>query len=147
MGYTHYWQLPTKTISNSKWQEVIQKVSKLLNNYPNFLKEKNIDFFSIHGGLGEEEPIINSNEIILNGNAFQDQDFETFSFYKDQQNLFNFCKTGRRPYDLIVTTILLILHNIANVKIESDGGKEDWEIAEELYKYLFPYSLINNPIK
>lgn len=48
---------------------------------------------------------------------------------------FAFCKTARKPYDLLVcSTLLLYKHFWPEVQISSDGDFEDWESAIEHVK-------------
>jgi hypothetical protein len=45
-----------------------------------------------------------------------------------------FCKTARKPYDMLVCATLILVNNIAPdlLDIRSDGGIEDWEPALRL---------------
>jgi len=43
---------------------------------------------------------------------------------------FGFCKTARKPYDLMVTACLVLYkHHFPEVQISSDGNFEDWSAA------------------
>ena len=47
-----------------------------------------------------------------------------------------FCKTERKPYDLIVCAILIAFKQEfgSSVKVDSDGGARDWKPALDFYE-------------
>lgn len=130
-------------------------IKHLLKNLPEhsfsaggYHSEENI---VIKGGLGKGKPIVNKNKIWLNGDGEKDLDHETFAidlfetlpfYYEDyeiEKGVSGFCKTARKPYDLVVCVSLLILkeHLGEDFDFSSDGGLEDWEQAILLYIKLF----------
>ena len=46
---------------------------------------------------------------------------------------FNFCKTARKPYDLLVCACLIAAKKELNYEVHSDGKKEDWQPAIDFY--------------
>jgi hypothetical protein len=118
MGYTHYYETK-KPFTKKEWQS-IQDYTKKVIEIANKIDIKICD------GLGEAEPIINEEYISINGSG--DLSHETFSLDKDEKGS-NFCKTNRKPYDLIVTSILSYVKQLTPDKIEisSDGGSEVFE--------------------
>lgn len=113
MGYTHYFE---KLEPDENLARITRKIVELGN-------------VAICGGLGEGEPIITKNEIWLNGSAEKGENFETFLIKKNDVS-FNFCKTGREPYDKVVTAILcsaLYLHCKGSETISSDGNYGEWD--------------------
>ena len=121
MGYTHYFE---KLEPDENLARITRKIVELGN-------------VAICGGLGEGEPIITKAKIWLNGSAEKGEDFETFLIEKinDKDVSFNFCKTGMRPYDKVVTAILcsaLYLHCKGSETISSDGNYGDWAFQVEL---------------
>lgn len=116
---------------------------------------------TIKGGMGEGEPEIAPNRIWFNGDASQGMDHETFviSLFSmdtfqsfddiDQKGVFGFCKTARKPYDLLVCVSLMVFkhHLGADFKVSSDGGLNDWKPAIDFYENLFnrkaPKQLMN----
>ncbi|KAE8344839.1 hypothetical protein BDV24DRAFT_126483 [Aspergillus arachidicola] len=63
-------------------------------------------------------------------------------------NDFSFCKTGRRPYDLVVSTILLRAYVLApsSFELSSDGNWDnDWVEARDLYHCIWPKENIPCP--
>ncbi len=118
MGYTHYFE---KLEPDENLARITRKIVELGN-------------VAICGGLGEGEPIITKAKIWLNGSAEKGEDFETFLIEKinDKDVSFNFCKTGMRPYDKVVTAILcsaLYLHCKGSETISSDGNYGDWAFS------------------
>jgi len=66
--------------------------------------------------------------------------FEPDAWMKPQKGLyFDFCKTARKPYDLVVVASLtrLAFHMGKAVNVSSDGDAEDWEPGMELCRKLF----------
>ena len=59
-------------------------------------------------------------------------DHESFFLTPETTN-WNFCKTARKPYDLLVCAVLLSAYNILGYELSSDGGFEDWQPAIDFY--------------
>lgn len=169
MGYTHYWK--TKATdkvaleSDSKPLTSTELVAtesgdKLPSIYTddewNTIKELTqqildvavMNKIKIVNGSGEEGSIaeINDEYIWLNGEG--EDSHETFSMDREAKD-FDFCKTNQKPYDAIVTALLIMLENNFpdNIKCSSDGDAEDWQeglkIAEQANRriYRIPYGI------
>ncbi len=118
MGYTHYFE-SIEDIKDSDWENICKDFRKVL---------KNTDF--VGGGSDGELPkskIIDKEEDIIIFNGLGEDSYETMLISKEKEG-FNFCKTSRNPYDLIVCSLLLIVNDRAPyaVKISSDGSVADW---------------------
>jgi hypothetical protein len=92
----------------------------------------------IRGGLGEGTPMINESQVWFNGDAKKGLDHETFGIkWFDNQRTHDFCKTARKPYDLLVCVSLLAFkHAFDNpvvFRFSSDGDNAEWEDARNLY--------------
>lgn len=106
---------------------------------------------TIKGGMGEGDPEIAPNRVCFNGDASRDMDHESFvislfnmdtfqSFSDiDENGVFGFCKTARKPYDFLVCVSLIVFkhHLGADFKVSSDGGLNDWKPAIDFYEELF----------
>ncbi|KOC07412.1 hypothetical protein AFLA70_31g005050 [Aspergillus flavus AF70] len=97
--------------------------------------------------ITERTPVIldEKNGIFLNGVG--DDGHEDFYISKIGNN-FSFCKTGRRPYDLVVCTILLRAYVLApsTFELSSDGDWDnDWVEARDLYHCIWPEENIPCP--
>jgi hypothetical protein len=121
MGYTHYFNfIEDKTKFSEKELEIVQDI---VSRYGKILQ------------LEEDEsypPIIDDDLIKFNG--IGEDGHETF-YLETTDYDFNFCKTNRKPYDLPICEILLVLKslNSNDFKLESDGfyvSKEDAELFE-----------------
>lgn len=121
MGYTHYY-----TGVKALTQPFIDDVERIL-------AQAKSDGLVIRDGVGIGEPEISLDRIVLNGEAATDQDYETFLV--TELSGFSFCKTARRPYDAVVTAILIALkvHGLVE-SVDSDGDWEDeWTVGAALY--------------
>lgn len=113
-----------------------KRASNQIKRFANFINgEKSFD---ICGGLGEGMPVFNETEIWFNGDGAKSLDHETFKIYWcDDQS--NFCKTNRKPYDLLVCFALLTFAEIFPKEVftfSSDGdiNDEEWQRACEYYE-------------
>jgi len=117
--------------------------SKLLKVVRDALKLAKKHDIVIRDGHGNGAPIINNDEIYLNGDGANDLDHETFVINKDGSGSSRaYTKTNRKPYDAIVATILFHAKKIKkelkpngddNAKSIRVGGTEGWE--NQYYSY------------
>lgn len=115
MGYTHYW-----TLGHPLAPEDIAALA------PDVRRIVEASGLAIAGPHGDGEPGYGPDTIALNG---ADPDaYESFILAVGDDG-FDFCKTGERPYDVVVTAILLLLrdHLGYGVDLSSDGDAGDWE--------------------
>lgn len=114
-GYTHYWRPPGKpAFSDDQWKKLVAGVKKIVAA----ARKKGIQ---IAGPLGTGKVQYKSDMIALNG---QEPDYgESFVLKRDLED-FGFCKTGERPYDDVVVSILALARKLAPelVFLSSDGG-------------------------
>lgn len=115
MGYTHYFSglFCNQEIVNFAFDAIL--MSKV----------------SIRGPLGDNLPELSMNppRIALNGDADKDECFESFALPATEAGD-GYCKTGRLPYDEVVTAILIaaMVLNVTRAEtIRSDGDFEDWK--------------------
>ena len=96
------------------------------------------DPLKLCGGNGEGEPVFDPNGIIFNGDDSIDLAHETFAVYPKPFN--DFCKTARKPYDLMVCAVLLSMkRHMINFSFTSDGRgtvgeTDDWKPAKDFYQ-------------
>ena len=121
MGYTHYFKMDEPLVIMPLQKKLIQEVLKKENKGGNVL----------FGADGTGKPVFNDKEILLNGNALTDEDHETFGVEFGKRKNFDFCKTARKPYDLAVCKILLVLTLSKGFNISSDGMNQN--DADETY--------------
>jgi len=114
-GYSHRWSM-NRDFTLQEWAKLIRVAKKIVR------EAMKRDGIPIRGPMGSGRPTFTSNDISLNGDRDVGDDFESFDLSREQYN--DFCKTGRRPYDAVVVSILAyIKRNIPDVlEIQSDGG-------------------------
>jgi hypothetical protein len=143
MGYTHYWKFePNKVQDTEQLRKKFKRASRYIKRFVEFINTNKSDVYQICGGHGIGKPIITETEVWFNGDASQGLDHETFSIHWSRPNFMgewsDFCKTARKPYDVVVCFSLLIFAEIFPEAFEyhSDGGMrdEEWQRAVELYE-------------
>jgi hypothetical protein len=93
ISYTHYWRITDAAAWEAAWPQVVADATRIV-------QEAGVALSSYRG-----LPVLSVGEgITLNG--AEPEDYETFHMDKDGGDR-GFCKTARRPYDVVVTAILL----------------------------------------
>jgi hypothetical protein len=118
MGYTHYmrtdnWDKQDK-LGFEKALPIVQKILK---------RHKDIVQFECDDS---KRPLISKEQIRFNG--IGNEGHETFMFINGESQgefynpTFSFCKTARKPYDVAVCEVLLVLNAFCpNLSLGSDG--------------------------
>ncbi len=142
MGYTHYFLHERTTVE--KWKKIIKDCEKLVSNTPKHTdsaggyylddklelsdwREEEKDYLKWEGDI---DRVIGEEDICFNG--FPEKlSHEPFILDRVGPGGFSFCKTARKPYDLIVCACLITynFHSSSTIKISSDGDWEDWAPA------------------
>lgn len=143
MGYTHYWS-HDENLGRKALFAAMQDARKIVEA----AQAKGI---ALAGPNGDGEPMV-SEGIALNGVA--EESHESFIFpnnpndpfiNKVNGSLWAFCKTARKPYDLVVCAILLVLkhHMGKQIRISSDGDRreDEWLPAEQMVKEVLGYTV------
>jgi hypothetical protein len=138
MGYTHYWY-KIRNLNTIKFENLLDDFSKLLDQSD---EVNNIAEGDFHGEFYQDTQI--------QYNGIGDNQHETFFLERDtpklefeqwyehgkngKTHLFNFCKTARKPYDLLVCANLIIAKKKLGkeIIISSDGSNEEWQEAKDL---------------
>lgn len=154
-------------MSEAKWTKIVKDCRRLRRNMPEHSESS--------GGYYKDEPLMidgdtyynriqkgknkgkisprpqsrmNKHEIYFNGcdadHNNDDLGHETFYLSRDGKNS-RFCKTARKPYDLMVQACLLVAkyHNPNRISIDTDGWDEDWEVAIAFVKDVLGYTIEN----
>jgi len=84
-----------------------------------------------------DQPLVDDGYIIFNG--IGDNGHETMVLQR-QGFGFQFCKTARKPYDRVVTALLILanFHSPYTWVITSDGEPDDWQEGLELARTVQP---------
>lgn len=110
MGYTHYFGIEKHTKEDAKgWEKALPIIRDIISNHNNLLQyECDVP----------KEPRVDSEMIRFNG--IDNDGHETFIVRNSEHS--EFCKTARKPYDLPVCKILLVLKAyLPNFTLGSDG--------------------------
>lgn len=109
--------------------KVLAEAKELYKKLPEEIK--------ICDGNGKGKPLFHTTEICFNGDGSLDLDHETFSVTPNPID-FEFCKTARKPYDIMACAVLISMKkHMVNFSYSSDGDKEDWAPAKKFYKSVF----------
>ena len=121
-------------------EKVLAEVKKMVGLLP-AKSETAGGYYSEHqlkicGGTGDGEPEFSKTRIEFNGDESQGLNHETFRVEFNKPTKFDFCKTARKPYDMLVCLCLISLRNNipGGFECSSDGDLEDWEPAYEFYE-------------
>jgi len=93
----------------------------------------------IRGGLGEGTPMINESQVWFNGDNKNGMSHETFDikWFPSGGEVKGFCKTARKPYDILVCVSLLAFKHAFNdsdvFRFSSDGDNSEWATAKDLF--------------
>lgn len=130
MGFTHYFK-QNKPVSTEQWQAFKKDAQVVINHAQN-------DLEIVLMSNDSNGVMLNDESVNLNGDERYDLDHEPFYLAKDYRE-FNFCKTARKPYDLVVCSLLLLAHEHMpnHYNIGSDGNFEDWQDAMGMNAKLF----------
>lgn len=148
MGYTHYTRRPVKNAGSAYFYGKLALDAKKLCDYAN------ANGIRIRNGEGLGEPEFTEFSFSINGDAeaFSDdgRDLAHETFYwagipthpnhrEGEPEFFSFCKTNYKPYDAVITAILIRAKHIYGscVSISSDGNWQDWQAGRELYERVF----------
>lgn len=123
MGYTHYWDTKgwsKKDVEGYKTARPI--IQDILNRYSDIIQ---FDY-------EDPKPAVASAKLVR-FNGIGDEGHETFYFpikknqndYNGGNDTFNFTKTARKAYDIVVCEVLLVLKaHMPGITINSDGFSE-----------------------
>ncbi len=150
MGYTHYHSRNTKNLGSAYFY------GKLALDAKAIIAEAERRGVTIRGYDGEGSPEFTEAFFRFNGNAETGEDYETFAWEalpeqpewqrehfsgrgKNPNEIFDFCKTAHKPYDAVVTAVLIRAKVIYGkcVEIRSDGDWSDWQAGRDIYEAVF----------
>lgn len=152
MGYTHYWRRPRPDGEHYHIHSAYM-FGNLAFDALKIIKQAEINGIRIRDAYGENEPEFNEAQFGINGDATafvdgRDLAHESFIWEgipavsllrKDEPETFDFCKTAHKPYDAVVTAILIRAKHIYGkyVSVSSDGEWSEWQAGRELYETVF----------
>jgi hypothetical protein len=152
MGYTNYFYSPI-VMDKEKFKTLSEELEVargfMPGNSSSASSGNESEVAILCGWDGTGEPEFTESTICFNGDGARGLDHETFSINQDSTEkakasgsknglVFDFCKTNRKPYDLMVQISMLRLkHHFPESEISSDGDASDWKNAKALYKKVF----------
>lgn len=128
MGYTHYWTV-RRLIAPDTFDAIRRDI----------MTAAILSGVRLADGWGNGAPEWGSDRLAFNGRRDRGEDHEEFSMSYDPCT--EFCKTERKPYDVMVTAALIIAkHHLGDdIDVESDGGDEDWKAGRVLVQIALGY--------
>jgi len=146
MGYTHCYKLKSKP-TQKKWDAFVTECKMLHENLPSHSKSAGgfygDDILTICGSDGDGKPEFTKDHVWFNGN----DDLSHETFYLDKESTgFNFCKTARKPYDLLVMACLIAASRTIGLVFASDGFT-DYKGVKECNDLLPAMNFYNVTIK
>lgn len=141
MGYTNYWYRP-RVLDLPTFQAAVADCVKMRAHLA-------VPIVDGHGTPGTEATF-SSDEVTFNGPG--EQGHETFMIERDFQPefrqeqpdgfLFDFCKTARKPYDVVCQCCLIVFkhHFGDNFRVASDGATDnEWVRAKGACQRILGY--------
>lgn len=140
MGYSHYWNVRS-SLTEEEFTDLQLSFMKLKKQAKCTIEpEKVCGWISYFIHESEKEPLAHQDAICFNG--VDDDRYETFMLVNSQRE-FNSCKTAERPYDEMVTAVLL--YAAAQypkwITVRTDGAPQDWQAAIDLIAATFDEQL------
>lgn len=150
MGYTNYYRVPI-IMDKEKFKTLSEELHTISGLLPHSKSAgcNSKEVIILCGGDGTGNPEFTEDTICFNGDESKGLSHETFGFDRNNTRrativgsrnglVFDFCKTARKPYNLMVQLSMLRLkHHFPECEISSDGNYEDWKQARALYKRFF----------
>lgn len=153
MGYTHYFEYAPEAITPMQAMILCQDARQVIDNCgipitgwdsrgsvdPEFNPEGRLAF----NGVGQDGCKTFLLEFSAPTAAVSTGGYDEYiyeQFLLNNRRMWSFCKTRQRPYDAIVTAVLLRAMDIlgSNIVINSDGSwTQDWLPGRHLYSTAF----------
>lgn len=134
MGYTHYWKT-SEPFTAQQWEDLEQFARTAIRMLPKHSESA--------GGFYKKAPLVVAmgvaakRHIRIDGSGrYEGLDLSHESFvFENAPTEFDFCKTARKPYDLMVCAVLIQARILLprGVAISTDGVAEDWLPALEFH--------------
>jgi hypothetical protein len=148
MGYTHYWTF--KSIkrgatkhTNANYAKAIAACQRIVRTY----NLGRVDETRLAGVTAHTEPGSYAG-VTFNGTG--DLSHEPFILrdYFNHNSASNFCKTARKPYNVVVVACLVVLKHFLKdqVTVSSDGNAQDWHDGLLLAQKILKNKTLKNPI-
>ena len=125
MGYTHYWKHKAD-LPEDKWGGFMMWAKEILEHEA--AAPTCTEFDEPFGFPQITRNLVRFNGVLVDGH-------DTFLFCRQDKER-QFCKTSGKPYDQVVTAILILAHEWFGdlIEITSDGHWSDWRRGIDLFE-------------
>lgn len=142
MGYTHYWNRDESLMFPEDSREFYAEFTRYAVQIIQTAEKQGIELADLSGEhLGAWR--VDGESVRLNG--YSEDSYEGFVWEKvcpepqpwvKEGGFFGFCKTVQKPYDVVVTALLLAVQEAygSAVRISSDGSPSEWEDGVRLFR-------------
>jgi hypothetical protein len=143
MGYTHYWRFKAPPRAKGamlkaekRYKAALKKCAKLVYSYAT--DYGGVSGFTAHTKAGTYGGL-KFNGSRENGH----EDFYMLEHFRDALQRGGFCKTDKKPYDVLVVACLCILaHELPElISVDSDGNSAGWSAGAALAGVPVPSSI------
>jgi len=149
MGYTHYFTRDERNVGSRFMFTQLSEDAKRI------IQQAQTEGIEVCGWNGKGKPEFTEDYFSLNGTEVGGYDHETFRWEatptqpewhkeyfggeNERHDIPEFCKTAYKPYDAVVTAILIRAKVIYGqlIRIGSDGSWDEWETGRDLYELTF----------
>lgn len=144
MGYTHYFKgkksNPTKfKMFSGTCRKLYYSLPEKTNTAGGYHADDNLE---IAGSNGEGKPQFTDEFVVFNGK----DELAHETFFIDINGTNDFCKTARKPYDLLVVACLIAAWQILDYKFSSDAFNQDGT-CDDLQPAIDFYNQVIQPSK
>jgi hypothetical protein len=132
MGYTHSWNRDESLMFPEDSREFYAEFTRYAVQIIQTAEQQGIELADPTGEhLGAWR--VDGESVRLNG--YGENSHESFVWEKVCPEQYDFCKTNRKPYDVVVTALLLAVQEAygSAVTISSDGSPSEWEDGLRLF--------------
>lgn len=149
MGYTHYWT-QTRDFTREEWVDAHEHITAILKE----AQRQGIALANMSGDAGTSPKFLGLHENSKRGlhiayfgfNGVDDDAHESFKInfkrmkeWSGERLGWDFCKTARKPYDVVVQACLSYLSTVVeNFTVSSDGDGSEWLDGVEFARRALP---------
>jgi hypothetical protein len=124
LGFTHYFEIVNKKgmtqVNEMKYSKAILDCQRIVRHY--YKENGGLSGYTAHSPIGAY------GGLKVNGKGNDAHEDFTMREHFAENEGFNFCKTARKPYDMVVVACLAVLaHRLGDAfKVSSDGEANEW---------------------
>lgn len=142
MGYTHSWYRSDRGLPKAEVLSYYYTFADLARQICESAEKSGIQ---LADSLGDRLGDWHAGDDSVGVNGYGEDSHESFMWYRlcppsqdwvDGNEYYDFCKTARKPYDDVVTALLLAVKHVYGdtVRVLSDGSPFEWENGVRLFE-------------